>query len=69
MSKYDLLWDYVRKSGSRSLRLTFAEIENISGTPIDHSFLRYKRELVELGYRVGKISMKEQNVEFEKLQG
>lgn len=69
MSKYDLLWDYVRKSGSRSLRLTFAEIENISGTPIDHSFLRYKRELAELGYRVGKISMKEQTVEFEKLQG
>ena len=28
--------------------------------PIDHSFLTYKKELIEYGYKVGKISMKEQ---------
>ena len=38
------------------------------GTPIDHSFLTYKKELIEYGYKVGKISMKEQTVEFIKEQ-
>ena len=69
MSKYNLLWDYVQKSGSESLKLTFKEIESISGTPIDHSFLKYKKELTEYGYQVGKISMKDQTVMFDKLQG
>ena len=36
--------------------------------PIDHSFLTYKKELIEYGYKVGKISMKEQTVEFMKEQ-
>lgn len=69
MSKYNLLWDYVKNSEKDSLKLTFAEIESILGTPIDHSFLKYKKELTEYGYQVGKISMKEQTVMFDKLQG
>lgn len=69
MSKYNLLWDYVQKSGRNSLKLTFTEIENILGTPIDHSFLQFKKELVKYGYQVGKISMKEQTVMFDKIQG
>ena len=68
MSKYNLLWDYVRKSERDSLMLTFAEIERILGTPIDHSFLKYKKELTEYGYLVGKISMKEKAVMFEKIK-
>lgn len=36
--------------------------------PIGHSFLTYKKELIEYGYKVGKISMKEQTVEFIKEQ-
>lgn len=36
--------------------------------PIGHSFLTYKIELIEYGYKVGKISMKEQTVEFIKEQ-
>lgn len=68
MSKYNLLWDYVRKSERDSLMLTFAEIEGILGTPIDHSFLKYKKELTEYGYLVGKISMKEKAVMFEKIK-
>lgn len=66
MSKYDLLWKYVKESGTENLKLTYAEIEKIAGVPIDHSFLTYKKELLEYGYKVGKISMKEQTVAFEK---
>ncbi len=67
MSKYNSLWEYVQKSGSQSLKLTFDEIQNIAGIPIDHSFLKFKKELAEYGYQVGKISMKEQTVIFNKL--
>lgn len=68
MSKYDALWKYVSEAGKDSLKLTYAEIENVAGMPIDHSFLTYKKELIEYGYKVGKISMKEQTVEFIKEQ-
>ncbi len=67
MSKYNSLWEYVRKNGSQSFKLTFEEIRDISGIPIDHSFLKYKKELTEYGYEVGKISMKEQTVIFNKI--
>ncbi len=67
MGKYDLLWEYVQKNGSRSFKLTFEEIQNIAGIPLDHSFLKYKKELTEYGYQVGKISMKEQTVLFHKI--
>lgn len=67
MSKYNLLWEYVQKNGRQSFKLTFDEIQNIAGIPIDHSFLKYKKELVEYGYEVGKISMKEQTVIFNKM--
>ncbi len=67
MSKYNLVWEYVQKNGSQSFKLTFDEIQNIAGIPIDHSFLKYKKELVEYGYEVGKISMKEQTVIFNKM--
>lgn len=67
MSKYNLLWEYVKKSESEFLKLTFEEIQNITGIPIDHSFLKYKKELTEYGYQVQKISMKEQTVIFHKI--
>lgn len=66
MSKYEPLWSYIKQSGADSLKLTFAEIEGIAEIPIDHSFLKYKKELTEYGYEVGKISMKEQTVVFKK---
>ena len=66
MSKYDALWAYVQKDGSQTLKLTFAQIQEIAGVPIDHSFLRYKKELADYGYQVGKISMREQTVVFSK---
>ena len=67
MSKYDLLWEAVRERGEQSFKLTFEEIQHIAGIPIDHSFLRYKKERAEYGYQVGKISMKEQTVAFQRL--
>ena len=45
--------------------MTF-KIENIAGVPIDHSFLTFKKELLQYGFKVAKISMKEQTVDFER---
>ena len=67
MSKYNPLWEYVQKNGTPSFKLTFEEIQSIAGLPIDHSFLKYKKELADYSYEVGKISMKEQTVIFNKI--
>ncbi len=67
MSKYDTLWAYIQKDGRPSFKLTFMQIQEIAGIPIDHSFLKYKKELAGYGYQVGKISMKERAVIFQKL--
>ena len=67
MSKYNALWEFVKNNGSRSFKLTFEEIQNISGIPIDHSFLKHKKELAEYGYQVRKISLKEKTVIFNKI--
>ena len=68
MSKYDPLWAYLRENGSPRLTLTFDEINRIVGVPLDHSFLRFKKELSAYGYAVGKISLKARTVIFEKLK-
>ena len=62
MSKYDALWNYLRERGEPQLWLGFDEIGRIAGVPLDHSFLRYKKELTAYGYEVGKISMKARTV-------
>ena len=67
MSKYDALWAYIQKSGCKQPTLTFEEIGRISGTPLDHSFLQHKKELIALGYEVKKISLKARTVLFEKI--
>lgn len=66
MSKYDNLWRYIKNCDRKEIVMTFAEIEEIAGAAIDHSFLRYKKELAEYGWRVCKIYMKERKVAFEK---
>lgn len=68
MSKYKALWNYIQENEGQRLKLTYAEIEKIAGVPIDHSFLNCKKELLQYGYKVGKISMKDQTVTFEKLE-
>lgn len=67
MSKYNSLWDWIKQNGTDSFKLSYAEIEKISGLPIDHSFLTYKKELLEYGYKVERISMKDKTVAFIKI--
>ena len=57
----------MQKSGKESFHLSFEEIQEIAGVSIDHSFLKYKKELTDYGYQAGKISMKEQMVCFHKV--
>ncbi|MFR1263999.1 MAG: hypothetical protein ACLSES_00395 [Christensenellales bacterium] len=45
MSKYDALWVWIKEKGIDGFKPTFAEIQQIAGLPIDHSFLKYKKEL------------------------
>ena len=68
MSKYEPLWKWIRDNGTESFKLTYAEIEEIAGVTIDHSFLKYKKELLEYGFCVGKISMKEETVMFRRVK-
>lgn len=66
MSKYLPLWAWIEVHGTENFTLTFAEIKQISGFPIDHSFLNAKKELQQYGYQVSKISMKKQTVQFQR---
>lgn len=66
MSKYLKLWEYIKEQSSDTLKLTYDEIETIAGVPLEHSFLKYKKELLEYGWQVKKIHMKEKSVEFIK---
>ena len=66
MRKYNSLWEYIKENDTE--RLTFSEIQTILGFPIDHSFLNYKKELEEYGYKVKKVSMKEQVVLFQSCE-
>ena len=67
MSKYELLWKYLKDKHKENYKLSYEEIKNIIGFEIDHSFLTYKKEAKEYGYEVGKISMKEKTVIFNKV--
>jgi len=62
MSKYEKLWIYISKKNENDLIITFKEIEKILGFSIDHSFLSYKKELLDYGYEIKHISMKESKI-------
>ena len=66
MSKYDALWAHVRVQSGDALTLSFDEIEQIAGVTVDHSLLRYKKELEGSGWRVEKISLKNRTIRFAK---
>jgi len=68
MSKYEPLWIYLRENNQDSYKLSFEEIEKIINSELNHSFLNYKKEVINYGYQVGKISMKEKFVEFYRAQ-
>lgn len=67
MSKYEALWKYLKENDKSSYKLSYEEIKGILGFDIDHSFLTYKKEAKEYGYEVGKISLKEKTVIFNKI--
>ena len=71
MSKYEKLWNYIASTfigkEANEFKLTFEEIKDILGFNIDHSFLKYKKELLTFGYEVIKINMKEQTISFKKV--
>lgn len=67
MSKYEPLWVYLKENNQDSYNLSYEEIKNILGFKLDHSFLTFKKELLEYGYEVKKISLKEKYVIIEKI--
>ena len=67
VSKYEPLWKYLKDNNKENYKLSYEEIKNIIGFEIEHSFLTYKKEAKEFGYEVGKISMKEKTVIFNKI--
>ena len=68
MSKYNKLWEYIKENNKDNYELSYEEIKDILGFDIDHSFLTYKKELNNYGYEVGKISMKEKKIIFNKIK-
>ena len=67
MSKYKLLWDYILRNKKDKYKLSYEKIKNILEFDIDHSFLKYKKELLYYGYEVKKISIKEKFIIIEKI--
>lgn len=67
LSKYQPVWKYLQYKNNDSITLSFEEIKNILGFEIDHSFLKYKKEAEEYGYKVGKISLKEKKIAFIRI--
>lgn len=69
MDKYNLLWKYLIeyfKENNNSLTLSFADINKIASIPLDHSFLKYKKELEQYNIKVDKISLKNKYVILRK---
>ena len=62
MSKYKVLWEYIKENDKDEYKLSYESLENILGFKLDYSFLTYKKELNEYGYKVEKISMKEKYI-------
>lgn len=67
ISIYEPLWNYLKESNKDSCKLPYDEIKSVLGFDIDHSFLYYKKEAKDYGYQVGKISMREKTVVFNKI--
>ena len=67
MSKYEPLWRFLSGDGSGCIQFSFERIEEILGFPLAHSFLRYKQEAEQYGYRVEKILLKEKWVRFVRI--
>lgn len=63
MSKYNQLWKHIADSGQDQLMIPFSEVERVTGVPLDHSFLQYKKELLDYSYQVDHIYLKKQQIQ------
>lgn len=68
MCKYEVLWNYIKDNNEESYTLTFAEVEKLLGFKLDHSFLNYKKELLEYGYEVLNISLKNKTIFIRRIK-
>ena len=68
MSKYEPLWKYIKDNEKAEYKISYEEIRNILGFDLDHSFLKYKKELLEYGYEIVKISIKDKYVLIHKIE-
>ena len=68
MSKYEPLWKYIKDNKKEEYKLTYKEIRSVLGFDLDHSFLKYKKELLKYEYEVVKISIKEKYVLIHKIE-
>ena len=64
----DNMWKYIKDNEKAEYKIHYEEIRNILGFDIDHSFLKYKKELLEYGYEITKISIKEKYVLIHKIE-
>lgn len=67
MGKYNKLWQYIKDNKAGDFELSFDELGQQAGVTLDHSFLRYKKELPAYGFEVQKISLKNKVVKFHQL--
>lgn len=71
MSKYGHLWMYIdlifRRTNREKIELSFNQIKDATGFELDHSFLTYKKELLDYGYKVEKIKLKDKKIIFSKI--
>ena len=71
MSKYGHLWMYIdlifRRTNREKIELSFNQIKDATGFELDHSFLIYKKELLDYGYKVEKIKLKDKIIIFSKI--
>ena len=70
MSRYKDLWIYIdlifKRYNKEKIELSFNQIKDATGFDIDNSFLTYKKELLDYGYKVEKIKLKDKIIIFSK---
>ncbi|WP_294013372.1 hypothetical protein [uncultured Treponema sp.] len=71
MSKYNDLWIYIdlifKQTNKEKLELSFSQIKDVAGIELDHSFLNCKKELLDYGYKVEKVKLKDKKIVFSKV--
>lgn len=71
MSKYNDLCIYIdlifKQMDKEKIELSFSQIKDVAGIELDHSFLNCKKELLDYGYKVEKVKLKDKKIVFSKV--